>query len=341
MNKKILIISAIILGIILATLAGLFLYLKPAKSDPILKPVKILFVGDLMLDRYVADLDRRKGIGYFFDKIIQSDKNFFSGYDLVSANLEGAVTNNGEHYSPVNGNDFAFLPENVSSLKKYNFNFFNIANNHLYDQGEKGYQETKQNLDSLKFDYSGCPDRMVGDCSVKILNISEKKIGMVGASMVYGVFDTEKLKKQIQDLKSKTDFIVVNIHWGAEYAHNYNKVQQKTAHELIDAGADIIVGHHPHVVQGVEIYKNHPIFYSLGNFIFDQYFSSDTQEGLSLGMNYSSEKLEINLYPLKSKNSQVVLMNEKEKTDFFEQMLKWSPDLVLTNWIKDGKLVIY
>lgn len=335
--------------------AGMFCFSTPAKeaienyrlkNDKNLvafsenKPLSFLFLGDMMLDRYVGTLIERKGFDYLFEKIWQDDKGLFINKDIISVNLEGAVTNNGEHYLPEYANDFAFNPKTVEQLKDYNFNFLNLANNHFSDQSEKGVEETRKNLDELGFNYSGCIDKEVGECSTKIIEVSGKKIGMVGASMVYGTFDLEKLKSQITELKTKTDLIVLNIHWGVEYEHQFNKLQQNIAHELVDAGVDIIIGHHPHVVQGIEIYNGHPIFYSLGNFIFDQYFSSDTQEGLILGINYSEEEMKINLFPIKSKNSQVELMNEEESKKFFERMLKWSPDLGTDERIFDGELVV-
>jgi poly-gamma-glutamate synthesis protein (capsule biosynthesis protein) len=93
---------------------------------------------------------------------------------------------------------------------------------------------------------------------------------------------------------------------------------------MIDAGADAIIGHHPHVVQGMEIYKQRPIFYSLGNFIFDQYFSAETQEGLGLGLNFADNKLKVEFYPFKSDSSHPRLMEKDEKSEFFKNLFSWS-----------------
>ena len=110
---------------------------------------------------------------------------------------------------------------------------------------------------------------------------------------------------------------------------DYNNLQKEISHDFINNGADMIIGHHPHVVQGMEIYKEKPIFYSLGNFIFDQYFSKDTQEGLGIGISTvftPEEQLEykIYLYPFKAVNNQNILMNELETKDFLKEFLKWS-----------------
>ncbi|MCK5510907.1 AmmeMemoRadiSam system protein B [Candidatus Parcubacteria bacterium] len=303
------------------------------------RQLKMLFFGDMMLDRYVGEKIKANGLDYLFEELASSTKeNFFSGYDLISVNLEGAVTNNGEHYNPIMSYDFAFHPNIINQLKKYNFNFFNLANNHFADQGEQGIIETRKNLQLLNFDFSGCRDRKTGKCSSKIIKKENKKIGMAGFSMVYGKLDELAVEKIVADLASTTDLVVVNIHWGVEYEHYFNKTQQNIAHKIIDAGADIVIGHHPHVVQGIEVYKNKLIFYSLGNFVFDQYFSTDTQEGLAISVSIDDSN-NFYLFPLKSKLSQVSLMNEKEKNKFLQKLSDWSAvDEQIRKQIRKGKL---
>ncbi|MFA6252817.1 MAG: CapA family protein [Patescibacteria group bacterium] len=293
---------------------------------PIEKSVVFLFFGDIMLDRNVGVKIAKNGVAPLLDQLAGEEKRFFMGSDIISANLEGAVTDNGQHYPPVASNDFAFSPEVVSEFKKYNFNFFNIANNHLTDQGVSGVQETRVNLKNLGINFSGCADAEVGECTGKVVEINGVKVAMLGFSMVYHSFDLEEAKKIIGEYKKQADLVVVNIHWGTEYEHEYNTTQSISAHALSDSGADIIIGHHPHVVQGLEIYNNKPIFYSLGNFIFDQYFSADTQTGLGLGLNIDvqTKKGSIYLFPLQSQGSQVSLILDNDKKKFLEQFYSWS-----------------
>lgn len=295
-------------------------FLKAASSS---KQVKMLFFGDMMLDRHVKERINGK-INYLFSGFGSSSLELLDNYDLIGANLEGAVTNDGAHYLPDNLYDFAFEPGLVKQLKDYNFNFFTIANNHLADQGERGIMETRENLDNLGFFYVGCQDKQVDDCSAKIIDINDRKIGMVAYSQVYGLIDQKAALDQIRILKASTSKVIVNIHWGKEYEHNFDGIQQGLAHAMIDAGADLIIGHHPHVVQGMELYNGKPIFYSLGNFIFDQYFSADTQEGLALGAVIKDKKMDLHLFPFKSKASQVSLITEEGKRDFYNKFIKWS-----------------
>ncbi|MCK4554656.1 CapA family protein, partial [Candidatus Parcubacteria bacterium] len=205
---------------------------------------------------------------------------------------------------------------------------------------ERGIIETRKNLDKLGFNYVGCRDGKVGECSSTVVALADKKIGIAGFSMVYSKLNTAKAEKVINDLASTTDLVIVNMHWGTEYKHQFNKLQQETAHTLIDAGADIIIGHHPHVVQDIEVYQGKPIFYSLGNFVFDQYFSQDTQEGLAIGVSINDEKTDFFLYPLKSKLSQVELMVGEEKKNFLQELIEWSEvDEEMSEQIQSGKLI--
>jgi len=294
--------------------------------------VHFLFFGDIMLDRHVGERIEANGFDYLFDDLtatttpeeMSGKRMDFTGYDIVSANLEGAVTDNGAHYAPVMAYDFAFSPDLVGELEKYNFNFFNIANNHLSDQGERGIIETRKNLDNLGFAYAGCRDAETGECSSRVIEAGGKKIGMAGFSMVYHMLGTEAAAGIVDGLASTTDAVIVNIHWGREYEHEFDKAQRETAHTLIDAGADIVIGHHPHVVEGMEIYHGKPIFYSLGNFIFDQYFSADTQEGLAIGADLDAGGVAITLMPFTSKNGRPRLETGEEKDAFLKKFAGWS-----------------
>ncbi|NUM25054.1 MAG: AmmeMemoRadiSam system protein B [Candidatus Buchananbacteria bacterium] len=267
--------------------------------------INLLFVGDIMLDRGVKTLIEQKGFEYILDDLVSN--NFFADYDLVGANLEGAVTDGGQHYEPAKEFDFAFDPAVVARLSEYGFNFFNLANNHFNDQGQRGIAETKKNLAALGINFSGCPDATISACSLTVIPVKHKKIGLVGLNMAAGKIDSEKVREAISSATAETDWIIVNIHWGEEYDTAANKLQRQMAHELIDSGADVIIGHHPHVVQEVEVYKSKPIFYSLGNFIFDQYFSDFTQEGLAVSLNISKAGVEYTLHPFKAANGQLRL----------------------------------
>ncbi|MBD3311213.1 MAG: AmmeMemoRadiSam system protein B [Candidatus Magasanikbacteria bacterium] len=274
--------------------------------------VAILHVGDIMLDRDVKLFIDQYGYDYILENIAGYNRKFFQGLDLVAGNLEGSFADYRRHTSKEIA--FRFDPNLIPFLKKYNFNIFNLANNHILDMGFGGLEETIENLESADIDFYGA--KLVGnDFSYIEKDINGLKIAFIGFDDVNSRINTDYLKKTIEKIDDTNDYVVVNIHWGNEY-HPYqsNSRQQMLAHMMIDSGADVIIGHHPHVIQEIEVYKDKPIFYSLGNFIFDQYWSQETQEGLAVGMVLDRGDMEIYLYPVESKIMQVQLM-DFEKTD--------------------------
>lgn len=280
------------------------------------KTLKILFFGDLMLDRNVLSVIQKRGLNYIFEK---TPKQTWEGYDLVGSNLEGAVTEDGRHYNPQRDYDFAFKPEYVNQLKEYGFNVFNLANNHALDQGWQGVSETYQNLNNLEFNYFGSPDGLVDKNSCQIIEKNSLKIGFCGFSMTYSVLNESDLEFLIAKTKKQSDLLIASIHWGVEYEHIANSTQKEIAYQMIDWGVDIILGHHPHVVQGLEIYKEKPIFYSLGNFIFDQYFSKDTQEGIAVGIDFNGQIADFEIKPFKSVANRIIFLEGQEEEEFLKR----------------------
>jgi poly-gamma-glutamate synthesis protein (capsule biosynthesis protein) len=152
----------------------------------------------------------------------------------------------------------------------------------------------------------------------------------------------EQMAGIISKLAAGSDLVIVEMHWGTEYEHQFSRRQQEIARKLVDNGADIIIGHHPHVVQGMEIYGNKPIFYSLGNFIFDQYFSPDTQEELGVKITWQKNEIAIELIPLFSTGSRLQIMETEKKETFLNRFAAWSYlDGLDLSAVKDGQLDIY
>jgi len=294
-------------------------FLEPIKSAPL----NLLFFGDLMLDRHVAERLKNKHVSFLLNNFSE-ESNFWEKFDLIGANLEGAVTNKGEYYAPFNLYDFAFSPDRIEELKDFNFSYFALANNHFSDQGKRGVEETRENLDRLGFNYSGATDAKIDKHSRFDQELKGLRLSLISLSMVYDNFPLKEAEELIKDAALNNDLVIVNIHWGNEYEHYFNRYQKERGYALIEAGADIIIGHHPHVVQGMEIYNNKPIFYSLGNFIFDQYFSAATQEGLALDLLYQAGELTVNFLPFNSVSSAPKLLKEEAKNNFLEKFITWS-----------------
>lgn len=264
--------------------------------------IAILAFGDLMLDRYIRKIIDDKGDKYPFENI----ERFLGGNDITIANLEGSFTD--FNPKPLNPNNltFTFDPAIVPTLKKIGFNLFNLANNHSLNFGKEGLNQSRGYLQKNLLGYFGDPSN-INDISI-IREIRGIKIGFVG----YNEFDNTNIDKiitEIKNLKQLVDFLVIYTHWGTEYRINFSKSQQSKAHQFIDAGADVILGSHPHVIQPIEIYKNKVIFYSLGNFLFDQTFSQKTQQGLGVGIDFGKSQINYYLFPTETRNLQVNLVN--------------------------------
>lgn len=261
--------------------------------------VTFLAVGDIMLSRNVAGETKKSG---------NPELPFSKTADLVAntnfnfGNLESPLSGK-SFFNPTGSLVFNAPPEYVKPLAKYNFQILNLANNHAMDQGKAGLDYTQKFLDDLKVTHIGTGSTLDEAYEGRIIESNGIKIGFIGASysslndngkeknnFVARIEDINRLQKSINKLKSQADFIVVTMHAGTEYTRTPNQDQIDFAHAAIDAGADMIIGAHPHWIQTMETYQGKYIFYSLGNFIFDQMFSQDTKEGLTLKITLTSKK---------------------------------------------------
>ncbi len=289
-----------------------------ANREDIKKQVTLQFFGDIMLDRDVARAMGKNNLDYIFAKGTSSSSVFITA-DLTIANLEGPFAPSRVPTSKSIA--FRFDPKLAAQLRGYGFDGFNLANNHSYDMGRQNLVFTRNTLEENNLFYFGDEYSQGPEYTY----IAGEKEGLPFTIAFVGFNDTEhslsleKVKMVIADAKSKAKFVIVNIHWGEEYQQHSNMRQQTLAHQIIDWGADAIIGHHPHVVQEMEVYNDKLIFYSLGNFIFDQYFSKPTQEGISVGLTMSEDgKIDWTALPFFSKKSQVQLMSGAQRDVFME-----------------------
>jgi poly-gamma-glutamate synthesis protein (capsule biosynthesis protein) len=170
-----------------------------------------------------------------------------------------------------------------------NIRLVDLGNNHILNFGEKGLQETQKFLDEANVNYFGVPDGKRG----AIENINGIKIGFIAYNQ-FAEDNPEDVIAEIRKMKLETDLVVVFCHWGNEYQLKQADSQKELGHQFIDAGADLIIGSHPHVIQPMEEYNGKRIYYSLGNFIFDQYFDENVRNsmGVEVKINKSTKKLE-------------------------------------------------
>ncbi len=193
---------------------------------------------------------------YFFKNV----RKVFENDDLTIVNLEttltDAVRKRNKKYK------FKGNPTYAKILSSSKVEVVNIANNHINDYFDKGYNDTLKNLSKYKIDSFGYKN-------ICIKEVKGIKIGLLGyEGWNNSLSFKNKLKENLIGLKNETDLIIVSFHWGIERSHYPNSIQKDLAHFCIDNGADLILGHHPHVLQGIEKYKGKTIVYSLGNFCF-------------------------------------------------------------------------
>ncbi len=256
------------------------------------KELHILVAGDIMLDRYIRKQINSYGSAEnFVNNFLPSLREMNSKYDYVMANLEGPITENKSkslNDDGTYGRDliFTFPTSGVEILKLLNIKVVSLANNHTDNFYRKGYEDTKKFLGIGGIKYFGNPYNEKENLSQKICE-KDICITYVGYHQFTKDNAVEIVSDEIKRVRDDTDFIIVMPHWGEEYEKLSNQKQKNLAHASIDAGADMVIGSHPHVVQESEIYKNKNIYYSLGNYIFDQWFSDGVKNGLVLDIIFS------------------------------------------------------
>ena len=263
-------------------------------KQPDTEPVTLVAFGDLMLGRYVWQLMEKNGHDYPFEHFPELLGEMLSDPanqtpapipkpDFIFANLEGPISDN-PYVNPGTAMVFNFKPAVLDTLKKFGFNLLNLANNHAYDMGEDGMRQTRQYLTDAGIHHFGDAKGLRPE-TTWTTTVKDTTLTFFGLNdTLKNRLDFDEVNDRIRVAEDTADFTIVTIHWGTEYQHEPNQKQIEAAHAMVDAGADLIIGHHPHVIQSNEIYHGAPIYYSLGNFIFDQYFQQDVQEGLGLAV---------------------------------------------------------
>lgn len=282
------------------------------KTEPP-KTITMTFVGDIMMTRGV-EISVNKNYGGDFSKLFENVLEIRDA-DIAFANLEGAVSDTGNNV----GSKYSFRmnPKILPILKDTGFDIVSFANNHVGDWNIAGFNDTLKRLRENNILFAGAGDNKADASTVKIIEKNGLKIGFIGFSDVgpNWIAATEtnpgillasdpKRLEIIKNAKTQVDFLIVSYHWGDEYKP-FNNRQKTLAESSIDAGADLIIGHHPHVIQDYAEYKGKLIFYSLGNFIFDQSFSPETMHGMIVG---------ITLNPDGTYNNVDLQISEQDKT---------------------------
>lgn len=255
--------------------------------------VQIGLVGDLGLGRTMTTISRQKNN---FTWIFSGVSDFVKQNDFTYANLESPIVKNCRVSDPYTMT-FCSDPKFIPSLKDDKY-ILGLANNHIFNYGQSGFNQTTDYLSQsqVPFVFSTLSDT----------KISTKQFNNINFGFIaFDLTDPKVYKNRLQIIdfvknkNDQADWLIIGLHWGREYQPKADKWQIDFAHQLVDAGADIIAGSHPHVFQNYEIYKDRPIYYSLGNFIFDQNWSRPTSMSYIVTLTLTKDKIvKFNLTPI-------------------------------------------
>ena len=272
----------------------------PAETD-----IVMTFLGDCVIggresyynrtDSMIAYLNE-KGMGYPFSGLLSlTEKD-----DLTSANLECVLKETRAGEDTKKEWRFRGLPAYTEILKKGSVELVNLANNHTIDYGEEGYQST---VAAVEKDFLWCGKNHVCQTEIK-----GHKIGFGGLRETEYLQDPDRIGKDIQELKEAgCEYIIYQCHWGEEYSPLHSGLQEAIARACQRAGADLVIGHHPHVVQGIGMIDGMPVIYSLGNLVFGGTIDLRTYDAMAAQVIIHPERetdpIEIRLIPILTSSS--------------------------------------
>ncbi len=295
--------------------------------------IVLLFSGDINMTEVIQSNYKQNGIdGILANKFREE----FINADIAMVNQEFAFTTGGtkardKQYT------FRVSPDYVQIFKDMQIDVVTLANNHTMDFGTVGLTDTFDTLNSAGIPYVGAGNNITEARDIKYFEVKDKKIACLGASRVIPetdwnaynnkpgmltTYDPAMLVEDIKTAKSQSDFVVVYVHWGIEKQNSPKEYQRGLAKQYIDAGADLVVGSHPHVLQGIEYYNGKPIIYSLGNFMF---YSNIIQTALlKVSVNEQNEA-KLQLIPGKAENAFThPLENTEDLQKFYQYMTEIS-----------------
>ncbi len=295
--------------------------------------VTLSFAGDISFAEGYANMSYYHSNGNDITKCITPEVIArMDRADIMMVNNEFTYSNRGK---PLSGKTFTFRarPETAANLSLISADIVSLANNHVYDYGETALVDTLDTLKQYGIPYVGAGRNLEEAKEIVYFRAGDMKLAYVSAtqverSYVYSkeatettagvlrTYDPSKFLEVIKKAKETSDFVVVYVHWGTEGVSGFEADQQSLGHQYIDAGADLVIGDHPHCLQGIEYYKGVPIFYSLGNF----WFNSKTRDTGLVEADVSGEGiLELRFVPCLQKGCRTTLVtDEGERRRMFD-----------------------
>ncbi len=255
---------------------GASIVLEEREDD---SPLTITFAGDLLLRDYFYETLKQYGVTGIMDEAVL---HHLKEADLTCLNQEFPIGVTGEPADKTY--TFRVAPDATPYMVDMGIDVVTLGNNHSLDYGRSALEETFQSLQQAGIGYVGAGRNIEEAKASYDVEIKGKKISILGASRVipyvswnasatesglFTTYDPEALIEEIEQAEKRSDFTVVYVHWGVEKSTHPEAYQRTLAKQYIDAGADLVLGSHPHVLQGFEYYNGVPIVYSMGNFIFN------------------------------------------------------------------------
>ena len=311
-------------------------------------PATLSFVGDVSLaDNWsimpAYDAREKKIYGILSNEIVDIMKKS----DLMVVNSEFTVSNRG---SAMAGKMYTFRakPERLSIYEEMGVDLVTLANNHVYDFGRDAFLDMLKHLDEYKIPHIGAGENIeeasrpyyfiINGYKVAFLNATraEKYVLTPGATEtsegVFYCYDPTNMIQKIQEVRKDSDMVISIIHFGKEGSHELEKEQMESARAYIEAGSDMVIGHHAHTLQGIEFYQHKPIIYNLGNFIFN----SDVDETAIFQVKLKDNKeLEYYIIPALQQNEYTDILIGKGKQKVIQELNSWSIHARIT---EEGKI---
>ena len=299
--------------------------------------VTIGFVGDVSLADNWEIMPYYDSRGSNIYGILSSPVvDIMNSADLMIANNEFTISDRGEKM-PNKIYTFRASPKRVSIYNEMGVDLVTLANNHVYDFGYDAFMDTLTTLKEYNMPYIGAGRNISEAIKPYYFIINGYKIGFVNATRaekyiltpeatesspgVFRTYDPTLFMETIKKTKENSDFVVALIHWGKEDSHYLEDVQKETSKLYIDSGADVIVGTHAHVLQGIEFYNNKPIVYNIGDFIFNR---ESKETGIFNIILSNDGKLEYSFIPCKQDNFKTSLLYDEEREKVLKNMEEWS-----------------
>ena len=322
--------------------------------------INIKAVGDVMLGRGVGGRLNEDYISPF-----KEVAPFLNSADITFANLECSISDRGQALIG-KGVWLRAQPKAIEGLLYAGFNIINIANNHILDYNEIAMFDTIDILDEHGIKHMGAGKNLEVARKPAILGVEGVTVGFVGYTDLYqygygvpgqralkfveakeneaGVapLKLDMIKEDVKSLRDKVDIVIVSLHWGIEDSQQVPQTQREFAYEVIDAGADMILGHHPHRLQGIEFYDGKPIVYSMGNFLFDQN-DKENNESMIVDIDFTDGKVSrFEIIPcLIANKTQTVYATGEDAAHIVGYMQRFSQKLDTPSIIEGEKLIFY